>query len=69
MFLVFLNKIDLIHSFLRSVVATNLWNNHARHVFPCLDHPSLRATFEISIARQTSMIAVSNMPLIETTSM
>lgn len=44
-------------------------DNHARKVFPCFASSRIRTTFEISIARKTSMNAVSNMPISGSTSM
>lgn len=39
---------------------------YARRVFPCFDEPEFKASFEISVARQTHMRVLSNMPLKET---
>ncbi len=41
----------------------------ARLVFPCLDDPTVRATFEIVIGRTENTTSVSNMPLVDTTPM
>ncbi|KAG7153834.1 Aminopeptidase N-like 2 [Homarus americanus] len=38
----------------------------ARRAFPSFDEPSFKATFDIYLARQTNMTALSNMPLINT---
>ncbi|XP_025830380.1 aminopeptidase N-like [Agrilus planipennis] len=50
----------------RWIINTNFMPVYARNVFPCFDEPSLKTTFEISIARKENMTALSNMPLKET---
>ncbi|KAK4881228.1 hypothetical protein RN001_004547 [Aquatica leii] len=49
----------------RWILNTHLQPIFARRIFPCFDEPSFKASFEISIARKTSMSSVSNMPLKE----
>ncbi|ORY40504.1 hypothetical protein BCR33DRAFT_852807 [Rhizoclosmatium globosum] len=51
------------------VLATNLEPDGAgpRHVFPCFDHPALKASFEISIAAPKEYTVVSNAPVREVT--
>jgi len=39
----------------------------ARRAFPCFDEPALKASFDVTIGRQTNMTAITNMPLMETT--
>lgn len=35
---------------------------HARKVFPCLDEPALKATFDVTVGHQGKMKALANMP-------
>ncbi|XP_042880569.1 aminopeptidase N-like [Penaeus japonicus] len=54
---------------LSAVASTLLQPVYARRAFPCFDEPGLKATFDIHIARETHMTAISNMPLLDTTAM
>ncbi|XP_037773484.1 aminopeptidase N-like [Penaeus monodon] len=74
-FLAYLN--DQLYGFYRStykdvdgntkyLAVTQFQSTHARRAFPCFDEPSLKATFEIHLARETWMTSFSNMPLAET---
>ena len=41
----------------------------ARRAFPCFDEPNMKAEFTITLGRRSSMTALSNMPLVNTTAM
>jgi aminopeptidase N len=43
--------------------ATHLKPTHARHVMPCYDEPSFRATISLKLQHDKSLNAISNMPL------
>ena len=50
-------------------IASHMRPNLARRVFPCFDEPAYKVPFEISIARQRKMTALSNTPLKSTSNM
>lgn len=45
------------------IVATQFESHYAREAFPCIDEPSAKAVFELSITTSTDDIVLSNMPL------
>lgn len=55
-------KLDVV--FLRRFMgATQFEAIFARRTFPCFDEPDFKATFDLVVAHQNSLSAVSNMPL------
>jgi glutamyl aminopeptidase len=45
------------------MAATHFEATYAREAFPCFDEPAMKSEFELSIARPTGMITLSNMPI------
>ncbi|XP_003788948.1 aminopeptidase Q [Otolemur garnettii] len=46
----------------RALLASQMEPTFARNVFPCLDEPALKATFNITIIHHPIYVALSNMP-------
>ncbi|CAD6215555.1 GSCOCG00000365001-RA-CDS, partial [Cotesia congregata] len=61
----YLDTLAQAHTFL----ATHLRLNNARKLFPCIDEPEYKATFELSLIRPKNLHSHSNMPLIASTEM
>ena len=49
------------------VLATQLESHHAREIFPCIDEPSAKATFDLQIISKPKLNVISNMPAISQT--
>lgn len=47
----------------KELFATQFESHHAREVFPCIDEPAAKATFDLSLATMTGVEVLSNMPV------
>lgn len=47
----------------KELLATQLESHHAREVFPCVDEPEAKATFDISLTTETDITVLGNMPV------
>lgn len=45
------------------LLATQFESHHAREVFPCVDEPEAKATFELTLRTETGVVVLSNMPV------
>lgn len=49
----------------KELLATQFESHHAREVFPCIDEPEAKATFDLTLTTETGVEALSNMPATE----
>lgn len=47
------------------ILATQFESHHAREVFPCIDEPIAKATFDLTLITEPNLTALSNMPTVE----
>src|SRR6266496_119784 len=45
------------------LLATQFESHHAREVFPCIDEPEAKATFNLTLTTKTGITALSNTPI------
>lgn len=46
----------------KELLATQFESHHAREVFPCIDEPEAKATFDLTLTTEESLTVLSNMP-------
>jgi aminopeptidase N len=46
-----------------ALLATQFESHHAREVFPCIDEPEAKATFDLTLATETGVTVLSNTPV------
>ncbi len=51
----------------KQLLATQFESHHAREVFPCIDEPAAKATFDLTLRTMPGEVALSNMPIKEQT--
>jgi len=49
----------------KELIATQFESHHAREVFPCIDEPEAKATFDLSLSTEPDIIVLGNMPIKE----
>lgn len=47
----------------KELLATQFESHHAREVFPCIDEPEAKATFDLTLTTETDVTALANMPV------
>ena len=47
----------------KELIATQFESHHAREVFPCIDEPEAKATFDVTLATEQNVEVLGNMPI------
>jgi aminopeptidase N len=47
----------------KELLATQFESHHAREVFPCVDEPEAKATFDLTLTTETGITVLANMPI------
>lgn len=47
----------------KELIATQFESHHAREVFPCIDEPEAKATFDVTLTTEPDVIVLGNMPV------
>jgi aminopeptidase N len=48
----------------KELIATQFESHHAREVFPCIDEPAAKATFDINLTTEQGITVLGNMPVL-----
>lgn len=48
----------------KELVATQFESHHAREVFPCIDEPEAKATFDVTLMTEKNVTVLGNMPVV-----
>lgn len=51
----------------KELLATQFESHHAREVFPCVDEPAAKATFDVTLTTEKDITILGNMPVISQT--
>lgn len=47
----------------KELLATQFESHHAREVFPCIDEPEAKATFDVTLTTENNVVVLGNMPI------
>lgn len=47
----------------KELLATQFESHHAREVFPCIDEPEAKATFDVTLTNEANVTVLGNMPI------
>jgi aminopeptidase N len=47
----------------KELLATQFESHHAREVFPCIDEPEAKATFDVTLTTEKGVVVLGNMPV------
>lgn len=47
----------------KELLATQFESHHAREVFPCIDEPEAKATFDVTLSTEQGVVVLGNMPV------
>lgn len=48
------------------LLATQFESHHAREVFPCIDEPEAKATFDLTVIHESNLVVLGNTPAVNT---
>jgi len=47
----------------KELLATQFESHHAREVFPCVDEPEAKATYDVTLTTESNIVVLGNMPI------